>query len=384
MQVKNRQNYYTRRRQKMTSKIRSRKNLQEDLLKRSQESYDKKDETGRFGTYFKAKSELNDMEFWKCSEAEHQIDIIPWLAGNNYPSKSYDIKEGDIAIVLDLWIHYNVGPNEDSVVCPARNYSNPCPICEHVNELRKEEDSDDDVIKEKLPKRRSVYQIVCYDSNEEESKGVQIWEVSHYFMERHLTELSQKPKRGGFIPYADPDEGKQIYFKRKGQGQFNTEYMAHQFLDRDYVIDDDILDMAIPLDEAIIVLNYEELKNKYWGGSEEEATDPDDEAKPEAKPSRRARVPVKEEQKKPESSPTEDKDKETPPEDKPASRRRVRQQQQQKEQKPQEEEKKPEPEGECPAGGVFGVDLDNPLDECDDCKVWDDCAREANRLEKQG
>lgn len=353
----------------MVSKIRSRKDLQEGLLKRSQESYDKKDDTGRYGTFFRAKSELGDKEFWKCGEAEHQIDIIPWIAGSNYPSKNYKIAEGDIAIVLDLWVHYNVGPNEDSVVCPARNYGNPCPICEHVNQLRKEEDSDDDVIKEKLPKRRSIYQIVCYDSNDEEAKGVQIWDVAHYFMERHLTELSQKPKRGGFIPYADPDEGKQVYFKRKGQGQFNTEYMAHQFLDRDYVIDDGILDSTISLDEAIVVLSYEELRNKYWGGEDTPATGPDEEEEqPTTKPARAAkRAPVQKEPEE-EEAPQEEKE----PEEQPKPRTRVRKQ-------PAQEEESDG--GKCPAGGVFGKDIDKPLPECDNCEVWDDCAAEADRLE---
>jgi len=367
----------------MVSKIRSRKTLQQDLLKRSQESYDKKDESGRYGSFFKSKSELGNKEFWKCGEGEHQIDIIPWIAGDNYPTKSYDIKSGDIAIVLDLWVHYNVGPNEDSVVCPARNYGLPCPICEHINEIRKRDDLTEDEIKEKTseknPKRRSIYQIVCYDSHEEESKGVQIWDVAHFFMERHLTELSQKPKRGGFIPYADPDEGKQVYFKRKGQGQFNTEYMAHQFLDREYKVSDEVLDSTISLDQGIIVLTYEELKRKYWGGEDIPATSPEEEEE-QPKATRATRRPPVQEEEEPETEerqPDEEEEQQEPEEQ--PTRRRVRKPQQ--EEQPEEEE---ENGNKCPAGGVFGKDIDKPLPECDDCKVWDDCAAEADRLEKGG
>jgi hypothetical protein len=371
----------------MASKIRSRKSLQQDLLKRSQESYDKKDDSGRYGTFFKAKSELGDKEFWKCGEGEHQIDIIPWIAGSNYPSKSYDIKEGDIAIVLDIWIHYNVGPNEDSVVCPARNYGKPCPICEHINEIRKRDDLDEDEIKErtkeKTPKRRSIYQIVCYDSNDEENKGVQIWDVAHFFMERHLTELSQKPKRGGFIAYADPDEGKQVYFKRKGQGQFNTEYMAHQFLDREYIIDDAILDSTISLDEAVVVLSYNELKRKYWGSEDVPATGPTEEEEEQEQPktTRPARKPPVTDEDVKAGAVTGDPDIEPEQQEAEQPRRRVRKPAQKEEDK---KEDKQEQDNQCPAGGVFGVDIDKPLPECDDCKVWDDCAREAERLEKEG
>jgi len=358
----------------MVSKIRSRKNLKKELLDRSQESYDKKDESGRFGSFFKSKSELGDKEFWKCNEGEHQIDIIPFIVGSQFPTKNYpNIKAGDIAYWLDLWAHYNVGPNEDAVVCPTRNYGKPCPICEHVNQLRKEEDPDDDIIKEKLPRRRSIYQIVCYDSDDEEKKGVQIWDVAHWFMEKHLSELAQKPKRGGFIPFADPDDGKQIFFKRKGTGQFNTEYIAHQFLDRDYTIEDSTLDDALALDEAIIVLTYDEIKSKYWGEEEVQAEGPDD----EPAPSKRARkpAPVQEEDPKEHAGPDEENGSKEPEDETPQPRRRVRK----KAEEPAKEEKKKE--GECPAGGQFGVDLDKPLPECDNCDVWDDCAAKANEIE---
>jgi hypothetical protein len=188
-----------------------------------------------------------------------------------------------------------------------------------------------------------------------------------------LSELAQKPKRGGFIPFADPDDGKQVYFKRHGQGQFNTEYLSHQFLDRNYKIDDKTLDDAMSLDESIIILTYEEFNNKYWGTDGEKKVDEEKEAEPKTSKRSARKPPVKEEENKDEKQKEETKDTPTP------RRTRTRAKKEEPEEKPEE---KPS-DNKCPAGGVFGVDIDKPLPECDNCEVWDDCGKEADNLESK-
>jgi len=354
--------------------IRSRKSLRDDLLKRSQESYDKKDDSGRFGNIFKTTDKR--LKFWKCGEGEHTIDIIPWLSGDNYPTKNYpDVVKGELVYVLDVWVHRGIGPDENTIVCPSRNYGKPCPICEDINEKRKDESFSDDSIKDISPKRRSIYQIVCYDSSAEEEKGVQIWDVAHFFMEKHIAELAKKPRSGGFVLFADPDEGKQIYFKRKGTGQTNTEFVAHQFLDRDYTIADETLDEGISLDDYIEVLSYEELEKMYWGRRMPSRTETGDES-PEPTSDRvdtkRRRIPKSEPTKKEEDSPPwhEDTKEEAPT-------RRPRKPPVNKE----EPKEKSSSDTECPGGGTFGVDIEQ-LSHCGTCKVWDDCALKAEQLNK--
>ena len=47
-----------------------------------------------------------------------------------------------------------------------------------------------------------------------------------------------------------------------------------------------------------------------------------------------------------------------------------------------EEEKQVE-EGVCPHGGDYGESIDLPLDECDNCEVFDECALEADKLREE-
>jgi hypothetical protein len=347
----------------MTSQMRSRKDLKEQLLKRGEESYERKDDSGRFGSIFR--KDLKGVKFWKCGEGEHQIDILPWLIGNQYPSKNYTVEPGDPVYLLDIWVHYNIGPDEDTVVCLSKNYGNPCPICEHVNALRKEEVVDDNLIDRIKAKRRSIYQIICYDSASEEEKGVQIWDVAYFFMEKHLAELSKKPKGGGYITFADPDDGKQIFYKRKGTGMTNTEYIAHQFMDREYKIHDDDLDACIALDDAIIVLPYEELYEKHWGGLEDKTAPPEVEERP-ARQARRSRPEP--EKKKEDERPARRARRDTPEPEK------------EKHEDPKQH-REPDPDNKCPGGGQYAIDIDK-LEHCNVCKAWDDCASEANAREK--
>lgn len=337
-----------------------RERLKQDLLNRQQETYEQKDSSGRFGDFFNEKMTLPK---WVAKEGEHIIDIIPWEIGNNFPTRNYpNAKPGGGAHVLDLWVHNNVGPNEDQFICPARNYGRACPICEHTAELKKE-DADDETVKATYPKRRTVYLIICRDSAEEEAKGLQVWQVAHFFMQKHLDEISKKPRGGGYVPFPDPDEGKQIFFKRAGSGATNTSYIAHQFLDReDYIIEDDILDKAPSLDECIHVPTYEELYAAYWGRdiNEEKPT------KPSAK---------KEETSEEVPYPSEE---ETQEEVAPRARRT------RPTPEPEPVEKDEAPDNPCPSGGTFGIDCDK-ISGCQKCPedLWQDCAKRQDEIEAE-
>ena len=81
-----------------------RKMMREELAARQAESYASRESSGKFKSIFEKKS----VGFWKCSEDEHFIDIIPFTAGKNNPN----VKPGKAAFVLDLYVHQKVGVNE--------------------------------------------------------------------------------------------------------------------------------------------------------------------------------------------------------------------------------------------------------------------------------
>jgi hypothetical protein len=316
----------------------NRKAWKEGIKKRQQDSFNQREDTGKFKPIFL--ETISRDKFWKPIEGEHQINIIPFIAGKNNPN----VKEGEPTYVLDIWVHSGIGVNEDNYVCPARNYDLPCPICEQQNELRKDPDYDEDLVKSLSPKRRVVYNIECLDSPKEQNKGIQIFEVSHFSFEKPLMERSKLPKGGGFVYFADVDDGQIVSFDAK-KGSFTPkgkktitklDYVSFQFIPRDSPISDELLSKTFCLDEIIKIPTYEELSEAFF-----------QESKPE----------LEKEEKESESKEKEEENKEEPgdiPE--------------------------PEvPEGTCPLDQKFGEDFDN-FQECDDCPVRDSCKEKKNEL----
>lgn len=249
----------------------SKKSIFSELDEATKKSYESKDSFGEMADYFKKGVKIKKF-FPKAGE--HLLDIIPFIAGKNHPT----ISEGKPAYVLDIWVHRNVGSDGGSYVCLQKNYKQRCPICEHQRLMRKEGSYTDDEIKALDAKRRVVYNVVCYDSQEEISKGVQVFETSHFFMEKHLAELAKRPKGGGFVPFAHPEEGKSISWTISKKGQYG-EWFGHKFIDRDEDITDETLEEAHVLDEIIHIPSIKELekivKTAFIPNEDEEEEDED-------------------------------------------------------------------------------------------------------------
>lgn len=222
------------------------------LVEAAQRSYETKDSFGESEDFFKKGLKIQK---WFPKDGEHLINIIPYIAGETNPNQ----QEGYATHMLDLWVHQRVGPSSTSHVCLLKNYKKPCPLCDLQREMRKEGFSEKE-IKALQPKRRVLYNIVCLDSLEEEQKGVQIWNVAHWFMEQHLAQLAKNPKGGGFLPFQDPDIGKSISWTIESQGAKNKSYIGHRFVDRDTEVPDEQLEEAHTLDEIIHIPTYEELR----------------------------------------------------------------------------------------------------------------------------
>lgn len=240
-----------------------RKKMKKGLMKRTQKGHERRE--GNFKNFFK---DGVDFKRFNPDKGDFCIDIIPYLAGKHDPLTD----EGDFSYGLELFVHTRVGPAEEQVICPAENYGDPCPICEHRQRLR-EKGADDEVWKKLFAKRRVVYNVADSD-DEGKGKNVMVWNVSHWYFEKHLLSIAKKPAKKGkkgvdaFVAFADPDEGKSIAFEIKPPKSKDdyTSYLGHKFVDRDYKISDKMLGAAHTLDELITILSYEEIEEMYWGG----------------------------------------------------------------------------------------------------------------------
>lgn len=240
------------------SRFRSAKgSTKEEMQTRTEESQKRQGGSGKWGDYL-----VDDFKGDKfvAKEGNHLIDIIPYLAGSKDPK----LNEGDRSYMVDVYVHQKVGTSEDSVLCPSSNYRGmKCPICEYQAKMQQSRQFSDDELKALKPKRRCLYNVICYDTPEQESKGVQVWEASYHLTENEILSIARNRRGGGPIPFADPDDGKSIDFYREGTGSA-TRYKGYMFVDREGAkISDESLDAAYCLDELLDVKNYEEINEIF-------------------------------------------------------------------------------------------------------------------------
>jgi len=176
-----------------------------------------------------------------------------------------------------------------------------------------------------------------------------------------LRVLARDPRGGGIILFDDLEIGKSISFQKKGKGQQNTEYLGHQFLQRQAPIPDWIIEQSFDLGSVINwESDYDEMYEVFYQTrrSEKPAEQTSAQAPqaPVQEPERPAPVQV--------VHPAPVAEEPSPVEESPIRETPVGQ------------------AGACPSGGTFGLDIDK-LDHCAQCELWDDCDAENVRIKKE-
>lgn len=333
-----------------------RSSMRSSLAKKQETSHSTKDDRGKFRGIFR--EDIEGLQLWKVSEGDHEFDFVPYSAGPNDPDKK--ISPGDFTYVLIVWVHRGIGPSEDSYICQARTNGKRCPVCEYQTSL-KDTDASDEEIKRWNPTRRTLYNVVVYDSEKEQSKGVQILDIAHYYLEQELQVQSRPRSRGGAatgekIFFASPDkDGKTIAVTREGSRR-NTKYIGIKFLDRDYDLADDIIEAAHCLDEIVHWPSYDEVKDALDSGLANPVSSVPEDDIPSEGARRRGRSVAPSKEATPQS-----------------------QEKEVKEEKKEVKEEKKVATLVCPADGVFGIDIEK-LGACGKCEVWDDCSVENTRI----
>jgi len=358
------------------------RNQKQDLMKRHQEQVDSKDSGTKYPTIFDDEKIPKGIEFWRCKPGEHLIDIIPFFAGSQHPK----VKEGELAYVVDLWVHVGVGAMNIPYPCTNRNFKETDPICEYISQNRLPTED----WKRISPKRRTAYLVWVHDSPEEEKKGLQIWEVAHFYFEEKIDEIAKSPRGGGAVAFSDIESGKSIAFTVKKVGTYKDAkgtdrdsigYLGHRFVDRDIdVIPERILEQSFSLDEVIKMKpDYDEMAEAFHGknrNSEPEEDDTDFPVQPleSVKPSNKKKP-------KPEPEPEEEDDdttddEETDDEDQDDSS---------EEEDQSDDDDDSSDEEVCPHDpDSFGECDEHP--ECEEdggCPLWDACSDEAEKRKKE-
>lgn len=410
------------------------------LRDRQDQNAKKKDQGSSFGKSYLDTSKHENVQFFKPNDGKNSIDILPWIIKtDNYVG---GMEAGFEDYVLDIWVHYGIGTNEDAFLCLKNTLGKPCPICEEMKNLKDDEDVDESIIEGLKPKRRCIYNIIDL---KHEDKGVQLWDVSHFLFEKELLEEAETSD-GETITFSDLENGKTIQFRtteesrpgRRGKTITYKKFKSFTFRDRD-PYQEDILDETFPLDEMLVIPTYEEVKKALLGEENESSEDEngkdrkrkkrgtnnrrkneddekneddrnedeiddneDDEDEQKSKrESGKSGVKGKTTQEKEDDDNDDDEEDEEEEEKKVPWKKKEKERgikrgsRKSKKEEDEEEDEKEEPapkkkgmqrkkkekkEEECPSGFTFGEDCDQN-DECADCELYDKCADALEEME---
>lgn len=356
--------------------------FKEKLLSVYQDDYESRDRGNFNRISFIDTQKLKDMgvEFYQIREGRNEIDILPYVVKTNKHPK---LKSGDYDYKLDIWVHRFVGDGDASVVCLKQTYNKPCPICEEYKKMiaSDEYNRNDDEVKRLLPKRRVLYNVV--DLLDDKYKGIKIFEINHFEFQKEIIEEAESSGGDEIINFADPEEGRTIVFRgTEREGEFKKASMkpkGFKFVDRE-PYDENVINKTVPLDDILIVHSYDDVKKilmgTYDNNSESDEEDGDEKLIPRKKnilkdddsevddkfiPRKKNTLRDDDDHDNEESKSRKNilRDKDDDSVDRLVSKKKNL--------------NKNLKENKCPHGGVFHDDCDE-LDECKNCKLWNECA----------
>lgn len=202
--------------------------------------------------------------------------------------RTYSPKKGDNAIRIlprdesegadhyteEVWVHYGIGPDSGSVLCPMKMAEEPCPICEEKQRLeRKGDDEGSDALR---VTRRALMWII---DRKNEDQGPLLWSAA-WTVDRDISKQAKDRETGRYYFIDDPVEGFDVYFDRDGEG-LTTKYSGFQLSRKASRVDPKYLDFIVsnPLLDTLIFRSYEEIRKIFEGGNPADDKKPTEEAK---------------------------------------------------------------------------------------------------------
>lgn len=197
------------------------------------------------------------------------LDIIPFVAGEDNPYA----EEGMIHWERTFWVHKGIGANNESYLCPRKNFKQPCPVCEFRAKIQAEGDGDsEELIQALAPKERQLFNVI---NRKEPDKGIQLWDFSfHLFGKLLQARLRDADEEEGWDLFFTLDKGMtlRVGFEEKsysGRAYFEAETLDFKARDKDEYDEDEMLDKAIELDSVLVGEDYEDLKKIFQESSKD-------------------------------------------------------------------------------------------------------------------
>ena len=207
-------------------------------------------------------------KFFKCADGANTVRFMPptWDDAEHYG--------------IDLYMHYQVGPDNISYLCPRRMKNEDCPICEEMQ--RATESGDEEYAKTLYPRRRVLAFIVDVKTPKE---GVKAWSMPYKKVDQQIVIQSTDPETSEYFAVDDPENGFNVVVTKSGSG-LTTDYSVN--ISRhatEFKMTEDIYDylMENPLPDILTFYDYEHIEKAF--GTTHEA-EHDDAAKKETEPTK--------------------------------------------------------------------------------------------------
>ena len=156
---------------------------------------------------------------YKAGEGDNFLAVIPPPS----PDKYFGLK---------IFVHYNIGPNNDAFLCKKMMKGERCVLCERREQLKSAEAEESLVKALSCFPPRYLFWVVNMKSHETEADGVQLYDAPQTINDEILG-LSRNKRTHEMLDISDPDKGKVLVFERKGLKALNTEYKAFSLEDRE-------------------------------------------------------------------------------------------------------------------------------------------------------
>jgi hypothetical protein len=192
---------------------------------------------------------LDGFKVYQSRKGENWIRILPatWEDAHHYG--------------YDVWVHYNIGPDRNAVLCLNRMAKQPCPVCEQ--RLLAERAGDEDEAKELRPRRRVAVWMI---DRQAEQEGPQIWPMP-ITLDEDIQNISTDKTDGTYYLIDAPDEGYDIMFEKTGQG-IGTKYISPQVARKPSSVNPAYLDYINdnPIPNCLLWRPYEDIMNLFGAG----------------------------------------------------------------------------------------------------------------------
>lgn len=159
---------------------------------------------------------------------------------------------------LELFVHYNVGPDNHAFLCVNKMFGDTCPVCALREELKMKGEPED-IYNEYRYTRRYLMWIVNMETPRTIKNGVFIYDTP-MTVKNGILDVCVNPRSGEIIDPSDSEEKVNIVFKRIGKkGYRRTEYKGFKLEDREDEIPEEYYDLP-EMEKLIVTPDVSEIK----------------------------------------------------------------------------------------------------------------------------